>query len=116
RFEPDSTATVVAGCGSADVRMPVGSNWLLYGDSVSAKVVRSGRSARMDDYRSAGSDIAAALPGTEFSSVGAPIVIGDRLWGVASAISATRAMTVPADIRQLPDDAEERIAKFADLI
>jgi signal transduction histidine kinase len=141
RFEPDGTATVVAGCGTADVRMPVDSNWPLDGDSVTAKVFRTGGSARMDSYRDASGPIASALPSTEFTSVGAPIVIGDRLWGVATAISATGTGAVPSEAeeihaeeihaeeihaeeihaeairpRGLPVDAEERIAKFADLI
>jgi signal transduction histidine kinase len=121
RFEPDGTATVVAGCGSADVRMPVGSNWPLDGDSVTARVFRTGRPARMDGYAHASGSIAAAMPSDEFSTAGAPIVIGNRLWGVANATSARRtdALTADADaIRpgMLPADAEERIANFADLI
>jgi signal transduction histidine kinase len=121
RFEPDGTATVVAGCGSADVRMPVGSNWRLDGDSVTAQVFRTGRPARLDGYTQASGPIASALPSTDFSSVGAPIVIGDRLWGVATATTATRPTGRPADadaVRPggLPADAAERIANFADLI
>jgi signal transduction histidine kinase len=121
RFEPDGTATVVASCGIADVRMPVGSNWTLEGDSVTAKVFRTGRPARMDGYRYATGPLAAALPSPEFSSAGAPIVIGGRLWGVATATSATRTGALPTGAQAmrtggLPAGAEERIAKFADLI
>jgi signal transduction histidine kinase len=109
RFEADATATVVAKCGTADIRMAVGSNWPLDGDSVTARVHRTGRPARMEGYGHTSSAIAKALPGHEFSSAGAPIVIGDRLWGVAVTTSATLSDA-------LPDDAEERIANFADLI
>ena len=121
RFEPDGTATVIATSGSAPGRMPVGSNWSLEGDSVTAKVFRTGRPARMNSYRHASGPIAAALPSHEFSSVGAPIVISDRLWGAATAVSATRTGELPADAEAmrsggLPADSEERIANFADLI
>jgi signal transduction histidine kinase len=121
RFEPDGTATVVATCGTADVRLPVGTNWSLDGDSVVAKVFRTGRPARMDGYRDAAGPLAAAMPSPEFSSVGAPIVIGGRLWGVATATSATRIGALPTSAEAmrtggLPAGAEERIAKFADLI
>jgi signal transduction histidine kinase len=121
RFEPDGTATAVAGCGSADVHVPVGSNWTLEGDSVTATVFRTGRPARMDGYRDATGPLAAVLPSPEFSSAGAPIVIGGRLWGVATATSASRTGALPPDAEamrrgRLPAGAEERIAKFADLI
>ncbi len=119
RFEPDGTATVVASCGTADVRMPVDSNWTLEGDSVTAKVFRTGRPARMDNFRDASGPIAAALPNSEFTSVGAPIVIGNRLWGVATATAETRIGAPPTETLQLdrlPPEAEERIAQFADLI
>ncbi len=108
RFEADATATVVAKCGTADIRMAVGSNWSLDGDSVTARVFRTGRPARMEGYGHASGPIARAFPGHEFASAGAPIAIGDRLWGVA-ATSATRPDALPVD-------AEERIANFADLI
>jgi signal transduction histidine kinase len=121
RFEPDGTASIVASCGSIDVPMRVNSNWPLEGDSVAAKVFRTGRPARMDSYRGASGPIAAAMPSPDFSSVGAPIVIGDRLWGAATATTAPRTGALPPDAEPtrpigLPPDAEERIAKFADLI
>jgi signal transduction histidine kinase len=120
RFEPDDTTTVVASSGRFDIPMPVGSNWPLEGESVAAKVFRTGRSARMDSYRGASGPIADVMPSVDFSAVGAPIVIGDRLWGVATAMTAPRsepstdAEAIPPTA--LPADAEDRIAKFADLI
>jgi signal transduction histidine kinase len=62
-------------------------------------VFRTGAPARTDE----------ALPeGGTKSTVGAPIVIGDRVWGVAAATS------LHPD--GLPADTEARLAKFADLI
>jgi signal transduction histidine kinase len=88
RFEADATATVVARFGTAAVRLEE--------DGVAATVRRTGRPARID--------------GSAFSSVGTPIVIGDRLWGAAVGITQ-----VPRPGR-LPADAEERLADLADLI
>jgi signal transduction histidine kinase len=121
RFESDGTLTVVATSGSVDVPLRVGSNWSMDGDSVAARVFRTGRPAHMDSYRDASGPIAAAMPSSDFSSVGAPIVIGDRLWGAATAFAAPRPGALPTDADalrpgRLPADAEERIAKFADLI
>jgi signal transduction histidine kinase len=120
RFEPDDTPTVVASSGRIDTPVQVGSKWPLEGDSVAATVFRTGRPARMDSYRGASVPIAEPRPSGDYSAVGAPIVIGDRLWGAATAMTAPRT-ELPADagdIRPtgLPAEAEDRIAKFADLV
>jgi signal transduction histidine kinase len=104
RFEPDATATVVANFGTAAVRNPVNSKWPLDGDGIAARVWRSGRSTRVDERA--------------FSSVGTPIVIGDRLWGVVVAVAQLPRENAlpPARRTRLPADAEERLANLADLI
>ncbi|QYN34750.1 GAF domain-containing sensor histidine kinase [Pseudonocardia sp. DSM 110487] len=120
RFEPDDTLTVVASSGRVEVPMQVGSNWPLDGDSVAARVFHTGRPARMDSYHGASGPIADAIPSADFAAVGAPIVIGDRLWGAATAMTAPSpdTPTEPEAIRPagLPVEAEDRIAKFADLV
>jgi signal transduction histidine kinase len=98
RYEADATATVVATCGD-DGLWPVDSKWTLEGDSATARVFHTRRSVRMDNC-----DKAAGLE--HGSSVAAPILIGDRLWGAATASSRGG----------LPTDAEGRIAHFTDLI
>jgi signal transduction histidine kinase len=121
RFEPNGTLTVVASSGSRDMPGRVGSNWPLDGDSVAGAVFRTGRAAHMDSYRGASGPIAAAMPDPDCSSVGAPIVIGDRLWGAATATTAPRTgppTTYSEVVRPggLLADVEERITKLADLI
>jgi len=120
RFEPDDTLTVVASSGRVDVPMQLGSTWPLDGDSVAARVFHTGRPARMDSYHGACGPIANAMPSADFSAVGAPIVIGDRLWGAATAMTAPRAEPSTAAEANpsagMPVEAEERVAKFADLI
>jgi signal transduction histidine kinase len=107
RFEADATGTVLATSGDASF-WPIGSNWALEG--VAARVYRTRRPARMDGYGKASGELtemARRIRGR--SRVGAPIIIGDRLWGAALAVNF-------ASGGALPTAAEERIANFADLI
>jgi PAS domain S-box-containing protein len=110
RYEPDGTSIGVAGWSAAGDQIPVGTRVDLEGESVGGLVLRTGRPARMGDYENA-SGHAAAL-GRERglrSSVGAPIVVDGRLWGVMIAASKK-------DDRLLPVDAESRIAAFTELV
>jgi signal transduction histidine kinase len=109
RYEHDGTSIGIAGWSPAGDQIPVGTRVNLEGESVGGLVLRTGRPARMQDYEQA-SGHAAAL-GRERglrSSVGAPIVVDGRLWGVM--IAASRGD------RGLPVDAESRIAAFTELV
>jgi signal transduction histidine kinase len=108
RFESDATVTVVAEFGHGAVRSPVNSNWPLEEDSLAARVWRTGRSARVDGR--------AQLRWNALSSVGAPIIIGDQLWGVAVAQLRAENAESTAGPNMLPEDAAERLANLADLI
>jgi signal transduction histidine kinase len=106
RYEQDDAATIVTRSGEAP--WTSGSRWSLEGDSALARVFRTRGSARIDDYRAAPGQIAAAAKRAGgVSVVAAPIVIDDLLWGAALAIS----LSAP-----LPADAEQRLARFAELI
>jgi PAS domain S-box-containing protein len=108
RYEADGTATGIAAWSPGGRQAPVGTRVGLEGDSVTGSVFRTGRPVRVNDYCNAPGP-AAAL-GRELglrSSVGAPIVVDQRLWGVMIASSK-------AD--QLPLDAEARIAAFTELV
>lgn len=109
RYELDGTATGVASWSSAGDHVPVGTRVKLEGESVAGLVLRSGQPARMSGYEHA-SGPGAAL-GRELglrSSVGAPIVVDRRLWGVMIASSKGDA--------RLPAAAESRIAAFTALL
>jgi signal transduction histidine kinase len=72
-------------------------------------VFQTGRPARMHDYKHASGHAAALVRELGVrSSVGAPIVVDGRLWGVM--IAATKGA------RPLPLDAESRIAAFTELV
>jgi PAS domain S-box-containing protein len=109
RYEPDGAATGVAAWNAAGDDIPVGTRVDVQGPNVAGVVLRTGRPARMHD--SAYASGPAAVVGRELSlrsSVGAPIVVDERLWGVMIASSD--------DDRRLPADAETRIAAFTELV
>jgi PAS domain S-box-containing protein len=106
RYEPGATMTIVAISKGLD-GFPVGSRWPLGGKNVSTVVFETGRSARIDNYGDASGRLGAAASERGFvSSVGAPIVVEGRLWGV---------MSVPST-EPLPADTEARLASFAELV
>jgi signal transduction histidine kinase len=109
RYEPDSELEVLAHRGTASRKVPAGTRINHEGGSVEAVVRRTGRSVRMESYEGVEGTIAelARAEGVEVT-VGAPVVVEGRLWGVASA-GWNRGQPPPAD-------AEERIARFAELV
>jgi len=110
RYDGDRTATVV-GAWSEDGKpsLPVGSAIDLEGDSVVAKVLRSGEPQRVDSYEDARGDLAAQLQRSGYrAAVAAPVTVADTLWGALAA--ATRSD------QPLPTDLETRLSDFADLV
>jgi signal transduction histidine kinase len=89
--------------------MPLGSTLDLDGDSVVARVFRSGDPERIDDYADAPGALAEQLRSLGFrSSVAAPLFVAGRLWGVLVA-SMTRD-------ERLPAGSERRLLDFAELV
>src|SRR4051794_8003651 len=81
----------------------------LDGDTVVARVYRSGRTERVDSYEGAGGAMAHRLRALGFrSSVAAPVTVGGGLWGAL--VASTR------EPEGLPDDAERRLCDFAELV
>jgi PAS domain S-box-containing protein len=109
RYEPEGTSIGVAGWSAHGDQVPVGTRLSLDGESVRGSVFRTGRPARVHDYENAPGDAAALARERGLrSSVGAPIIVDQRLWGVM--IAATKGD------RPLPPDAEARIAAFTELV
>ena len=89
---------VVASYAGPEVEgLRIGERLPLEGDKVASTVFRSGHTARIDSFESATG-----------ARVGAPIVVDERIWGLAVVGSSH---TEP-----LSADTEERIAEFADLV
>ena len=109
RYGLDGTATGVAAWSLAGDHKPIGTRVNTEGESIVGLVLRTGRPARIQAYENA-SGPAAAL-GRELglrSSVGAPIVVDQRLWGVMIVSSK--------DDQPLAADTESRVAAFTELV
>jgi PAS domain S-box-containing protein len=107
RYDPDGTVVSVAQWGSYP-GVPIGARFPLEGDSVSARVLRTGRPARMDSYEDAPGVIAATIRqiGIRFS-IGVPIPVEGRLWGV---------MIATAKDAPFPTETESRLQAFTELV
>jgi PAS domain S-box-containing protein len=110
-YEPDGTGTVVASNGEAGGVLAVGTTLTLQGDSVSALVLQTRRAARKDSYEhehAEGPIAAVARDFPHLSTVGAPVVVEGRLWGVMAAAWqwADRASA----------GTENRMAQFTELV
>jgi CHASE3 domain sensor protein/GAF domain-containing protein len=110
RYEPDGTVTGVAAWSrDAGDQLAVGTRFVVEGASI-ASLVRDGAGpARVDSFAGASGPIAqeARQLGIR-SSVGCPIVVEGRLWGVIAASSKAEA--------PFPRDAEAKIAEFTELV
>jgi PAS domain S-box-containing protein len=108
RCDPDRTVVSVAEWGRYPGVAP-GARFPLDGDSVSARVLRTGRPARMDGYAGVEGAIAATLRelGIRFS-VGVPISVAGRAWGVMTVTSKGAEPFAP--------ETESRLQDFTDLL
>jgi PAS domain S-box-containing protein len=109
-YEPAGGATVVGAWSTGDVdAVAVGTHVALDGPTVAARILRTGRAARLDSYEGLTGSTANLLRSLGFrSAVGAPIHLSGGLWG------AVLVSTVEEDT--FPEGAERRIADFSDLV
>jgi len=110
RYEPDGTVTVMGawnGTGS-DLVVPVGGRVDLGGRNAATQVFETGRPARIDHTNATGAPADLARSFGSRSTVGVPINVEGRLWGVMNVFSTHQ--------EPLPADTEARLAGFADLI
>ena len=109
RYEDGGTASLIASWDRVGERIPVGTIAPMDGENVCSLVLRTGRPARMDTYDAASGPIAVMLRELGIrSSVGAPIVVAGRQWGV-TIVSSRRG-------EPLSPDTEARIAAFTELV
>ncbi|WP_196807472.1 GAF domain-containing protein [Candidatus Solirubrobacter pratensis] len=109
RYEADGRATLIASWTRTGDQVPIGTVAPIDGQNVCSLVLRTGRPARMDSYHDASGPIAAMLRELGVrSSVGAPIVVDGRRWGVAIVSSKGD--------QPLSADTEEMIGAFAELV
>ena len=103
------TASVVgAWSDEGPPRFPVGAQLDVDGDTVIARVMRTGQAARVD-YEVATGTLAERVRSAGYrSAVAAPVTVGGRIWGVLAAASTSD--------DPMPDDIEQRLNDFAELV
>ena len=107
RYETDGTATILANEGTSGPHVRVGERWEGFPPTGLTAVVRkTGRAARVDDYREVPGGEAYVKEGL-LSGVGTPIYVHGRLWGM---------IAVGSGAGPLPADTELRMSEFTDLV
>jgi signal transduction histidine kinase len=107
RYDPDGARTVVASWSSTGAAVSVGNQARLSGRNLATLVLHTGQPARIDDYADASGP--AADVAREFglgASVGVPISVEGRPWGVMGLASARE---------PLPAGTEAHLARFTEL-
>ncbi|CAN5700428.1 hypothetical protein BH09ACT7_BH09ACT7_01520 [soil metagenome] len=110
-YDSDDHCTVIAAHeGREGVQyFPAGERFSLDGDSLAARVRRTAKPARIDDYRDVeGSIVERLRPMGLRAGVGAPVIVDGQVRG---ALIIGSALPEP-----LPADTEERVGDFADLV
>ena len=109
RLEPDGTVVNVGGWSRTGDTIPVGVRQGMDGQSVTSLVKQTGRPARRDSYDGAVGPIAEQVRALGIrASVGCPITVDGRPWGLVVASSKADA--------PLPADTESRISAFTELV
>ena len=107
RYDADGTIKVVATWSRSGAAFPVGATARLGGRNMQTTILQTYRPARIDDYAEASGPIAEAA--REFgirASVGVPVSVEGRLWGI---------MLVSSRAGPLPAGTEARLAGFTEL-
>ena len=106
RYEPDSTATAVAGWSSGSIAIPVGRRFALQGENLAGAVLGTGQARRKEDYEGATGPIAATVRELGIrAAVASPIVVEGATWGVIAVLSQRP--------EPFPLDTEARLAEFS---
>jgi PAS domain S-box-containing protein len=109
RYENEHEISVLAIRGQSPEIVRTGVRLPLDGDSVNARILRTGRSARLNFAEAGSGSIAEVLRRDNVNAtVGAPIVVDGALWGMIGA--SWRGDDQP------PANAEKRVEKFTELV
>jgi GAF domain-containing protein len=107
RYEADGTMITVSGWTPEGGFSSLGIRYPLEG-TVAGVILETGRPARSDRIEEAQGEAQAAARQMGFrSSVGAPLTVDNRLWGVLAVASKSE--------QPLPGDTERRLAEFAEI-
>ena len=107
RLEADGSATLVGGAGADDSPGPLGP---IEPGLATAEVLRTGQTARIDNYDAVPPDVVARWfggPGSLPHAIASPVVVAGSLWGTIVAGSLDG---------PLPEETELRMAEFTELL
>jgi PAS domain S-box-containing protein len=109
RFDPGkTTATVIGEWSEVPHSWQAGTRWPLDGPGLAVQMLKTGRPARIDDYTELPGTIAAAGRDARLrGSAGAPIIVDGDVWGWMAAANSRA---------PLPDQIEDRLAEFTELV
>jgi signal transduction histidine kinase len=109
RYEPDGSVLALAGWGSGADRLMVGEAMALDGPSAIRAIRETGAPYRLATFTGLPGGVAAEARAAGIrSTVGCPITVAGRLWGVV-AVSTTRD-------EPFPPDTERRLTEFTGLV
>jgi PAS domain S-box-containing protein len=109
RYEDEHEISVLAIRGQSRESLRAGVRLPLDGDSVNARILRTGRSVRLNFEEEGSGSIAEVVRRDDVNAtVGAPIVVDGAIWGMIGA--SWRGDDQP------PAEAEDRLAQFAELL
>src|SRR5271170_4879518 len=112
RYESSGEITKVAAAdhpAAPLAKWPVGIRTPIDGNTLAGIVQRTGRPARMDSYENSAGSLAAKVRDTGVrATVGVPVIVDGRVWGLAAVGSV--------EPGPMPADTEVRISGFAELI
>ena len=110
RYEADGTITVIGDWSKSGGYRPIGTRHPIDAGTLAAQVLETGQPARLDSYRDMSGSIVDAIRALGWrASVGAPLIVEGRLWGVLAIGSTT-------DQQPLPPATESRLAEFSALV
>jgi len=109
RYEADSTVTVIGDWSSSGGYRRIGTRHSFGAETLVGQILETGRLGRIDSYRYSPGSLADVVRELGWrASVGAPLIVEGRLWGVLGVGSTTE--------RPLPPDTERRLTEFASLV
>jgi GAF domain-containing protein len=107
RYEADGTFTMLGLAG--ETNFTVGSRWPVDEEGIAGMILATGRPARRDDHSTMPGRLGEAMrEDLMTATVGVPIVVEGRIWGLIVAAAKPG--------KPIPTDAEERLARFTELL
>ncbi|HEY6496724.1 MAG TPA: GAF domain-containing sensor histidine kinase [Trebonia sp.] len=108
RYEDDDTTTVTAAWSDRAHPFQPGTRWPYHASGLGGRVRQTGRTGRVKDYSNRRGAFAAQARELGLQSIaGAPIIVDGTVWGL---------VTIASTDGPLPDQTEDRLAEFTELV